>query len=308
MYYGQNEDFLKEEIRDGWKISAETKKVWAVQFDLIRVFKGICEKYNLRYYAIFGTLLGVVRHNGYIPWDDDIDFGMPREDYDKFISVCTKELIYPYFLQTTLSDIESYEIHSSLRNSETTGNCDFNMRKRCNNGIAIDIVPIDGCSPNYFLFYWMRKKIKFMSTLCNTYVNEVNRSSAANILRKVLRRFCKKFPYKKIYIRNEKKLRRIKFKDSSKVSTVLIADNTARELYWDREDFDDIIMSKFENIELPIPKGFDRNLRTIYGDYMKFPPLGERGDKHHIIYAPDVPYKEYCNNHYGVNYELDLED
>lgn len=302
MYYNQSDEFLRPEIRDDWKITEKIKKVWAVQLDLIKVYLSICEKHNLKCFAIFGTLLGVVRHKGYIPWDDDIDFGMPRKDYDKFLEVCKTELQEPYFLQTTVSDVESYEIHSSLRNSNTTGNCGFNMYKRCNNGIAIDIVPLDGVESDFEAYRNRRKRIKFSSTLCNTFVNDVNKSKAATALRWCLRHFTPDFPYKKIYLENEEKLRAFDYDKCEKVSTVLIADNTAEELYWDRKDFDEILYMDFENIKLPVPAGYDNNLKTIYGDYMQFPPVDKRGDKHGIEYEPDIPYREYCAKKYKVKY------
>ena len=303
MYYDQSDDFFNEEVRCNWTIDKKSKKVWAVQLDLIKYFLNICDENNLKCFAIFGTLLGVVRHGGYIPWDDDIDFGMPRKDYDQFVSICAKGLKEPYFLQTTLSDIDSYEIHSSLRNSNTTGNCDFNMYKRCNNGIAIDIVPLDGVDSDFNKYKAFRRRIKFWSTLCNTYVNDVNKTKRAAVLRFILRRVFLNFPYKKYFLKNEEKLRARDYDTSEKVSTVLIADNTAEELFWDRKDFDEIIYKKFETIEIPIPAGYNNNLKTIYGNYMEFPPVEKRGNKHKIEYEPDVPYKEYCHQHYGVNYD-----
>ena len=304
MFYGQSDSFLEEEIRCGWKISKTMKKVWAVQIDLIQVFLKICSDYNLQCFAIFGTLLGAIRHKGYIPWDDDIDFCMPRKDYDRFLEICSNGLLAePYFLQTTISDLDSYAIHSSLRNSNTTGNCDFNMNKQCNNGIAIDIVPLDGVPSNFNDFKKYRKKIRFKSSLCNTFVNSVNKTFKAKLLRFLMHLFTPHYDYKKQYLANENKLRKIDYDSSQKVSTVLIADNSADELFWNRSDFNDTVLVPFENILIPIPSGYDNILKTTYGNYMEFPPLDKRGDKHHIDYHPETPYKEYCSRKYGVKYK-----
>lgn len=102
-------EFIKPEIRSGWKVTAVTKKVWWVQLDLIKKFDDICRKNNLRWFPMWGTLLGVVRHNGYIPWDDDVDIVMPRKDYEKFIRICRRgNLSRPYYLQMTLTDEECF--------------------------------------------------------------------------------------------------------------------------------------------------------------------------------------------------------
>lgn len=78
---------LSSEERCGHLVTEDMKKLWATQMQLLKELQRICKKHNIKYYAIEGTLLGAVRHNGYIPWDDDIDVGMPVKDFDKFCSV-----------------------------------------------------------------------------------------------------------------------------------------------------------------------------------------------------------------------------
>ena len=99
------EDFLKEEKRGDFTVTAKRKRVWAVILDLIVEFDSVCRKHNLRYFLDSGSLLGAIRHGGFIPWDDDIDVTMPREDYEKFIRL-NDEFKHPYFLQTPYSDPE----------------------------------------------------------------------------------------------------------------------------------------------------------------------------------------------------------
>ena len=79
----------------------------------------ICEKYHLRYFVAFGTLLGTVRHKGFIPWDDDIDVGMPREDYERFLQIAQKECGEEYFLQTVDTDPEYHLYFAKLRMNRT---------------------------------------------------------------------------------------------------------------------------------------------------------------------------------------------
>lgn len=91
-------DFLKEEIRDDYLVSSEMKTLWLFELDVLNEFIRVCDKYNLTYWADGGTLLGAVRHQGFVPWDDDIDILMPRKDYEQFLKVASTEFEYPYFV------------------------------------------------------------------------------------------------------------------------------------------------------------------------------------------------------------------
>lgn len=139
------EHFLEEEVRCEYTISTQMKKVWAVELDLLSEVNRICEKYNLTYYADGGTLLGAVRHNGYIPWDDDIDLSMMRADYDKFCEVALEELQYPYFLSTERTEKGVVRGHAQVRNSATTAILSGHLEKKYsfNQGVFIDIFPLD---------------------------------------------------------------------------------------------------------------------------------------------------------------------
>lgn len=110
-------NFLEEEIRDEFLVDVKRKQVWAVELDLFLKFVTVCRKYNLRYYADSGTLLGAVRHQGFIPWDDDMDFVMFRDDYDKLCEVGEKEFGHPYFFQSERTDPGTIRGHIQIRNS-----------------------------------------------------------------------------------------------------------------------------------------------------------------------------------------------
>lgn len=299
-----NQEFIKEEIRDGWKVDTNMKKVWFVQLDLLKEFDRICRKYRLTWYPIFGTLLGVVRHHGYIPWDDDVDVAMPRKDWDKFVSICDKELKYPYFLQTTLNEEQCYMMWVSLRNSDTTGNRKTCMSKKQNNGIAIDIMPLDGCPANGTLYRINRFPLRVSTVLINTYVNDFNTSRVALILRSILRKF--KIDYKKVYNRAERSNRKYMWDKYDYVTFRALADPLTKKIHrvmWHKEDFEKTVDMPFENITIPVPVGYDRILTQLYGNYMEFPPMDKRQGKHDMVYVPDVPYKEYCAKNYGVSYD-----
>ena len=190
-------EFIKLEVICGWEVSELTKKVWSVQLDLIKKLDEVCKKNNLKWYPMWGTLLGVVRHHGFIPWDDDVDVVMLREDYERLISLAESEFRYPYFLQTTLNDEDCFYMWVNLRNSETTGNRKTCLEKKLNNGIGIDIMPLDGCADNLTIYRINRFPVRVLSVLANTYVNDFNQGKVAKILRKILR--FTGFNYKKAY-------------------------------------------------------------------------------------------------------------
>ena len=112
--------FLQEEVRCGHNVTTQMKEIWAVELDLLAEFQRVCNKYHLKYYASGGTLLGAVRHNGFIPWDDDLDIEMFREDYNRLCEIGPKEFKKPYVFQNEYTESGSLRGFSKLRNSQTT--------------------------------------------------------------------------------------------------------------------------------------------------------------------------------------------
>ena len=137
--------FFCEEIRNGFKVTTERKKIWAIELDLLIKFDKVCQKYGFKYWLAYGSLLGAVRHKGFIPWDDDLDVMMPREDYDSFIKL-SSEFENPYFLQTHETDKGYYYSFAKLRNSNTTAVSKMFAFEKWNQGIFLDIFPNDVCN------------------------------------------------------------------------------------------------------------------------------------------------------------------
>lgn len=135
--------------------------------DLLKIFIDFCDKNKLTYFLVGGTLLGAIRHKGFIPWDDDIDVAMPREDYDKFIVLASKHFTKDkdVFFQNYRTDKYYPYVFSKLRDSNTTFIEKIYKHVDMNHGVYIDIFPIDGISKNS-----NEKKKKWSESLCKKHL------------------------------------------------------------------------------------------------------------------------------------------
>ena len=130
-----------------------------IDSDLLKEYIDFCEKHNLTYFLMAGTLLGAIRHKGFIPWDDDIDVAMPREDYDRFCELAAKEFTGDIFFQSYKTDKHFPYVFSKLRNTNTTFIEAVYKHVDMNHGVYIDIFPIDGISKHNANKFWVHIKI-----------------------------------------------------------------------------------------------------------------------------------------------------
>ena len=242
----------------------------------------IIEKYKLRYYMLGGTFLGAVRHKGFIPWDDDIDIGMPRPDYEKFISVVQNELPenmeLRYFKQN--EDFENYFIKIIDKNISFTR--EDRIEKNQKTFLWIDIFPLDGM-PNNKLKLQLHKFSLLYSRLMLQYSKfkgGVNIKKKRPFHEKVLIKFGYLFTkiihldVKKQLNKLDKKLKKFNY-DNSKFVVNFMGAYKFKEMF-PKKLYDNSAEYKFENISLVAPSDYDAVLTQMYGEYMKPPKEDQR--------------------------------
>lgn len=291
-----SEDFFKEETICGYTVDTQTKKIWAVELQMLEKFVDVCERHNLNYFLDGGTLLGAVRHKGFIPWDDDIDVIMPRDDYDRLWEIAKDEFQYPYFFQTTLSEDGFFRTHAQLRNSETTGFIDIDREKDINRGIFMDIFVLDSIPDGILRKKLFKAEILIRKRILSYQYDRKyeNLSLTGKLIYKFVHAFFSVYPFKKFF----KKFNRVLAKYRAK-NTALVGDITLKwrtNVQWPREWYDGYCLLEFEGLKLRAPLFYKEVLSRQYGNFMKFPEdvTAMNGRCHgNITFDPNLPYKEY---------------
>ena len=285
------EDFFKEEVKCDYFISETQKMIWAMEMDLYLVFAEICQKYDLQHFVMYGSLLGAVRHNGFVPWDDDIDVGMPRKDYETFLKIAPKELSEPYALQSPFTYPNCYFTNITIRNSMGTFTPKVFKLLDYNKGIPLDIFPIDYCDPSTHeqdrnrIYQHIMKCSSWMKLRCPDLSEEQKNKSLMFKTESPLYHWdmIQKIASNPDYNGSE-----------YMTMVVQIPNIKKRPCIYKSEWFASTVMHKFETIEVPVPVGWEGVLKVYFGDdYMQFPPVSDRGainDK--LIVDPFVPYME----------------
>lgn len=275
----------------------ELNKIKRVQMDILSEFIRICEENNLTYCAFYGTLLGAVRHKGYIPWDDDVDVLMPRKDYDKLLALAPGVFKKPYFLQTPESDPECfYGGYAKLRNSATTGLEERNKGHNCNQGIWIDVFPLDSVlkSPEE------KKKqqeliLKYQRLLLKkTYPDERMLWDLPEEEEEKIRKAGRWYSREKLCRLLHDTITDYGTELSDKVA--VLARYRFGRFYteYSAEDFEFVIPAKFENRDIMIPAGYENSLLTEYGgNYLYYASVRERKPHHKAIFDTEVSYIDY---------------
>jgi len=247
----------------------------SLQLDIMDDIHQFCVENDLRYCLAYGSLLGAIRHGGYIPWDDDIDIMMPRADYERFIELYNRNQS-PYRM-VSFENSPSYALpFGKVHDSRTKIN--ENLYKGVGTyGIYIDVFPIDGFSNMSIKnkAYYLRRiiNIKLASSSGRSFL----KYSLMCVVKLLLLPFGIPF-----VLRRLKKLSTVCDYDSSSRVAYIASMDKGESSIFNRSSFDELILHKFEDREYLIPKGYEDILTNIYGNYMTLPPEEKRISNHSL--------------------------
>ena len=287
-----------------------TRKLQLKELEILKVFQDICTRHNLRYFAIGGTCLGAVRHKGFIPWDDDVDFGMPYEDYIQFMKIAENELPENYGLLTHMNSAH-HDCHyfSKIYDKNTAfieNGIESYHDRYC--GVWVDIFPIHGAPKS-------RAAYNFITALCYL-LKKLNNSlrfpfsdrlNIRNNIEKTLWIFASPLklilPYYYFTQKEANLSGRYKFGCSDRVIFPFRAIKRNPHGWYPRvfyySDFSRTIDFPFEDTVIPVPCGYDRYLSMEFnGDYMQLPPEEKRHSHHDedTIIDLERSYKYYIEH------------
>ena len=279
---------LEPETRKGYYISSETKKLWAVEMELLKKLLDVCKKHNLKIWASGGTLLGAVREHGFIPWDDDIDMAMLREDYDKLQIVAKTEFHDPFFFQSGFTDFFPRGF-SKLRMNGTAAIEKGYIFSNMHQGIFIDIfvydeIPDDVETQNSFVQIIQEKEC-VLQRYCYESYRLFHPFYSIKLFLFKLPIYLKGF---KCYFKEYDST--LKQHSGTNITSLCFLSDYKR-CKRNISDYDNTLYVPFEDILIPIPSSYDIILRNHFGDYMV--PVKGASMHSFIIFDADKSYLDY---------------
>ena len=303
------EHFLEPETRCGFFVDENRKKLWKCMLDMLEMFDGVCRRHGLRYFLFYGSLLGAVRHKGFIPWDDDVDIVMPRSDFDRAQEILRSGLATPYFLQNADTDREYATSFFKIRNSDTAAITPFWVDRHIvvNLGIFIDVHSIDGipklrCSSKFLNFarnhmqQVMQAKSRSGVSMPGGARGMIGRAASALLGLGMDKGFVPA-------ISKLANFAKFGTTEKSGITPFFYGYLPPRHQY-PTEWFDEAQEADFEYLRVFLPRRAEELLTAEYGDWRKFVKGTEGGAQHQWMrYDTERDYKTVLVEEYGYKPE-----
>lgn len=254
----------------------ELEKIQTLETDALKIIIKICEKLEIEYFLIGGTTLGAIRHGGFIPWDDDIDIGMTRKNYIRFLEEAPQYLPNGYFLQTPYNEKNNPYYYSKLRIDGTSFIEYCNHKIKMHHGVYVDIFPYDEVpddeKDNLKQFDNVQKLIRLYSLRQCPDVS-MKPSTASQYLKSVIRRLAHYIAYLIPHDYLCKKLEEeiTRYNDTGQSAMACLNFPKRKTEYIKIADLYPLRKWKFGDVYAYIPNNYDTYLKTHYGDYMTLP-------------------------------------
>lgn len=251
------------------------KNIQNIELEIMDEVKKICENNNLEYYLIAGSLIGAVRHNGFIPWDDDLDIAMPRKDYERFLEICNKELGNEFILDYHKTNKSYWLPMAKIRKKNTVYEEDTLKRYNGPKGIWIDILPLDNAKSEKNIIKSFQGYIVSKIRVINTgKINEYDRNK--RYLKRLIFNLFKVVPI--YWLENiQQYIMNLYSKNNNCKYYVIFASRYGhKKQTFLKSDFYPPKNIKFEDRNYNIPNNYDYILKRVYGDYMKLPSEEQR--------------------------------
>ena len=276
--------------------NAELQLLHRLELEIAAEIKHICEKHRIRYFMIAGTLLGAVRHGGFIPWDEDMDFGMLRADFDRFIAACAEELdAERFFLQTGDSDPGYTYAFAKIRLNGTRIIEDLSMEAKAHQGIFVDIFPFDNVPDSRLLRKLHERERYLWKNMLAVKLGYHNGQKRAKSLQKLLGAAAAILPAGLIRRQKYKAFTRYNNSETRMVVTAEGSYRYYKEMIPKRYT-QKLCRMPFADTDFFTFAAYETYLKEMYGDYMTLPPENQR-NKHAVL---QVDFGQYAEADSGV--------
>lgn len=265
------------------EIELDITEIHKITLETLKEIIQICDKLEINYFVTFGSLIGAIRHAGFIPWDDDFDIMMLRPEYDKFVDYClsNEKDLKPYKLLCR-QNTKNYP-YNIVRFNDMRYRAEYGNLMPYESGAFIDIYPLDGAGKRGDIDASKFEKkrttlMKMVDLSINDHYEKSEKSGSFNSLKKYFARLIARLFGREHWMNKMENYKNLYPFDSSDYISEMVWD--AQFVLFKKEWFSDYKIVKFEDTDVKIPVGWHEFLTAYYGDYMKLPPENERVANH----------------------------